>query len=604
MQAHGDAFSAIRNNYQYKIPFFQRRYVWKEENWEELLNSLSDKNDCPFLGSVILQKHKDANGKLFWTVIDGQQRLTTFSVLMRACFDELKKIQNTPRYQSDDDDENLFFSEVQDPFRNTIYYFKDPANKKDKSIKIQHSLFDRLAFEKVMTGKLTDADKSSENKIIQCYFFFQEKLENNIDLVDTVWGYLTRKIERQEDKDKYLVIIELDPEENEQAIFDTINSAGVRLTLADTIKNSMFQKYIELFSQKNPDTAQETALKLYKEHWELVFSDSEDSIAYWNKERSVGRIQRDNIEILLHCIAVIKGFFDPSKHRMEDLPKCYKEYFSALSCKELEDFIIELHDYATLYKNNLETMNYYEYDSNNTIPRLMHIVDTLDISTFMPYILYLLKTRAANNKFIELERYLLLHAICRESTKNYNKECAQLINGTSDISSLLSTCYLINKNNFEYYLCHLPKNNKLQTLLLFWIELYKRMNDTKSSVKKLPYEFSLEHIMPQTWQTYWDVNSLPVYDAAGNMITNQQTAEAIRAEAVYQIGNMTLLNKGLNSSARNYDFNRKVKELVKHNNGDLIICQEVCQNTEWDERYIRARSTELIQILNHIWNFF
>ena len=89
------------------------------------------------------------------------------------------------------------------------------------------------------------------------------------------------------------------------------------------------------------------------------------------------------------------------------------------------------------------------------------------------------------------------------------------------------------------------------------------MNDTKVSAKKLPYHFSLEHIMPQTWQTNWDVNSLPVYDE-----------------------------------------NRKVKELVNHNNGDLLICQEVCQNTKWDERYIRARSTELIQILNNIWNFF
>ena len=89
MKAYGNSFSIIRNNYLYEIPFFQRRYVWEEENWKELLESLSDPNDCPFLGSIILKKNKDVSGDLFWTVIDGQQRLTTLSILMRACYDEL-----------------------------------------------------------------------------------------------------------------------------------------------------------------------------------------------------------------------------------------------------------------------------------------------------------------------------------------------------------------------------------------------------------------------------------------------------------------------------------------------------------------------------------
>ena len=70
MKAYGNSFSIIRNNYLYEIPFFQRRYVWIEDNWKELADSLSDSESCPFLGSIILKENKDSGDNVFWTVID------------------------------------------------------------------------------------------------------------------------------------------------------------------------------------------------------------------------------------------------------------------------------------------------------------------------------------------------------------------------------------------------------------------------------------------------------------------------------------------------------------------------------------------------------
>ena len=58
MKAYGTSFSIIRNDYIYEIPFFQRRYVWEEENWKELLESLSNADNCPFLGSIILKESR------------------------------------------------------------------------------------------------------------------------------------------------------------------------------------------------------------------------------------------------------------------------------------------------------------------------------------------------------------------------------------------------------------------------------------------------------------------------------------------------------------------------------------------------------------------
>ena len=175
--------------------------MWEEENWKELLESLSDPNDCPFLGSIILKKNKDVSGNLFWTVIDGQQRLTTLSILMRACYDELTTIQNTERFHSDDEDEDPWGDEVRIPFLDTTR-IKD-ANG-DKHTKIRHSRIDHIDFEKVMSGffKDTYGDETIDytSKIIRCYCFFRKALKSNgIETVFVIWNYLTRKVEEYDE---------------------------------------------------------------------------------------------------------------------------------------------------------------------------------------------------------------------------------------------------------------------------------------------------------------------------------------------------------------------------------------------------------------------
>lgn len=71
-----------------EVPFFQRAYVWNQDNWEELLNTLSQEPSSIFLGAVILQKReKDGSHVKSYAVIDGQQRLTTLSILLCACYD-------------------------------------------------------------------------------------------------------------------------------------------------------------------------------------------------------------------------------------------------------------------------------------------------------------------------------------------------------------------------------------------------------------------------------------------------------------------------------------------------------------------------------------
>lgn len=73
-----------------KIPFFQREYVWSEKNWESLRDDLLSSDSDHFLGSVILKPEPCLGSAVAeWNVIDGQQRLTTLSVLLKVCVDKI-----------------------------------------------------------------------------------------------------------------------------------------------------------------------------------------------------------------------------------------------------------------------------------------------------------------------------------------------------------------------------------------------------------------------------------------------------------------------------------------------------------------------------------
>ena len=93
MEAKESSFIEITSNEnKFEIPFFQRAYVWKEENWkrlfDDLFQSYKDKSS-PFLGSIILKRNQGLNNICY--VIDGQQRLTTFSILLKSIIDQINK---------------------------------------------------------------------------------------------------------------------------------------------------------------------------------------------------------------------------------------------------------------------------------------------------------------------------------------------------------------------------------------------------------------------------------------------------------------------------------------------------------------------------------
>jgi len=324
-----------------------------------------------------------------------------------------------------------------------------------------------------------------------------------------------------------------------------------------------------------------------------------------------GRLYRENIEILLHCVAVIEGFYDPAEKKLSDLAQCYKDQIDKLNETELKDFIEKISEFAVLYKDHIisiESTNLYSYDDYFT--RLVHVCDVLEISTFHPYLLSLLysnKKSSNEDEFrkscLEIERYIILHAICNATTKNYNKECIQLLKGER-VQTLLNNCLDINENNFNWGLKHLY-SNKLATLLLFWVELQRRYIENVD-IKELKYTYTLEHIMPQKWEQFWSVSAIPVTGEDGNKLNDEERAKAIRGNAIYSIGNMTLLNSKLNTSLRNYAFDIKIsgdgKKKGMNRLADCLITRDIINKKSWNENEICLREDQLKNRIKSLWD--
>ena len=585
------------------IPFFQRTYVWEEENWENLLEGLFSKPvskpEGHFLGSIILKQIPVNSGepkKL--EVVDGQQRLTTLSILIKALYD-------------------LFSPELQKTTENVmrqILFSKLYETSSEYFVKIEHSQVDKEAYESVITANLDgkpaidikEIDETS-HRIKQCYKYFCETLNAK---TQKERENLFNKI--LDSTNKMLVVIDiLEGKDDEQAIFDTLNTAGVRLTTAEIIKNALYQKIIEVSNK-------EDAIKLYKETWEKTFLNNEDTVRYWGTERLTGRLKRDNIEILLHCFGVIKEFFDPDKHALSDLSRLYKEKIKNINSKEdLKNFIKEIIEYANIYREKFPTFDRsFSFSFEDSINRLFHILDELEISTFHPYILYTFNNKEFQNdensikeKLAMLEKFIVRRMIAQQTTKNYNKYCKEFIKNPSSITEKLR------ETTDDDILNGLKRiSNKNASLLLFWVELYRRNKDNKYDTKELKFTYSLEHIMPQKWEEHWK-NIPEKYKPDGSKMTDEE-AKKDRDEKIYWIGNMTLLSSSLNSALKNCTFEKKM-EGDKERKGikgikayaDLSITKDDIvepydtRDKNWDETKIEGRTNKLGNEIKEIWNF-
>ena len=227
----------MRDENNIEIPFFQRPYVWSKVQWEQLFNDLLNgfkEQRLHFLGSIILKQLQSSmiEGSRR-SLIDGQQRLKTFSILVKSIYDLL--------------DEDRLVDYVG-------FLYAEPT--KYKNPKIKHSHINRSSFEAIIKAKDYSevCESKDDDKLLACYKYFSERLKNsNLGSSDIV-RFLDYILEM-----KLWVVINLDENEDEQKIFDSINSAGLVLSSMDIIKNAIFDRLI-----KSGNMGDEKAKEIYR----------------------------------------------------------------------------------------------------------------------------------------------------------------------------------------------------------------------------------------------------------------------------------------------------------------------------------------------------
>lgn len=555
----------------FDIPFYQRSYVWKKEQWERFLEDMefvSTESKDYFLGSAILKQQNLNMGVSadHRTVIDGQQRFTTIVVFCKALCLKTGEL----------DEFNRYFT---------------VRNKKECTRKcaLVHSLNDRKDFEKVVSLKEDQPIEDVGNSnILQAYNYFQKNIDVNKVDFDELLSHLI------------FIAIELHPSDDEQAIFDTINSLGVRLTTAELLKNYFFT---------------ESTVEEYKELWVPIFERDKSTSEYWNSQITAGRLKRNNIDAFFSAFLNIKiqdrniGIDNEHKNiyrRVDSIFASYKDLISTYNLNK-KDLFCEIIEYAEIYAKYINS-DVIESDlpGKSCVERVNFIIFTLDCSTMLPYILYVLKNvkseKEQNDIFGYLESYVVRRAICKSENNSFSDLFSENligneINTFEDLKSFIENrdeMALAFPNDEKVQECfrEVEQPNKRALAILFLMESRVR-NGQPHATKLLPFsEYSLEHLMPKKYEKNWPLSA--EYD------------EEKRRMMINTLGNMAMLPQKLNSSISNADWETKKngkgsKNGIAYFASDIVTMKDVMLCSEWNEDSIGVRADWLANIAIKIW---
>lgn len=551
-----------------EIPFFQRSYVWDEPQWERLLEDVVNvsKTRLPyFMGSVILKQQ--LTGAVsgigdIRTIIDGQQRLTTLSILMKVlCLknDSLKKFDK--RFRLDDE--------------RTV---------------IQHSHNDIESYNRIMELDAIAPIDHNDN-ITRAYQYFVDNLDPEKVDFDVVSFALL------------FVGIDLAADEDEQQIFDTINSLGVRLTTDELLKNYFFGR---------------NDILAYKKYWRDVFEKDEETKEYWDSEITTGRAKRTFSDLFFYSFLQIKiqdstlGVRTEDKltfGRVENLFDSYKRFIVSYYEGNKQALLVEIKNYATTFRRTFDVrIIENELPANPGIERLNAIIFALDTTTLIPFLLFVEQNvpdmAVRNNLYEIVETYIMRRLVTRSTTKNYN----QLFSERLILNQILSRQEFENYiGNQEDRINRMPLNdevvagfneswltNRYALGILYLLESKIRDRRLHSTQLLGINKYSLEHIMPKKWRNHWT-------------FSGDRIAAAIRDRKLLTLGNLTVITQALNSTIHDADW--QTKKVGKGDKGGLKKYAEGIDTVSkyldcetWDESTIQDRAAFLSDIALKAWH--
>lgn len=213
----------------YVVPKYQREYTWSISQWKDLFDDLIENDDGYFIGSIIcINDSKDGLGKIPFEVIDGQQRLTTVSILLAALY----RILNTHKEEMDDEkkSEIIFLKKrlIQQFSPNKLILVPQCQNHNDED-------YLRIMFEAGLVDNSKYPLNFGNRRMAKCYYYFTQRINQELNFSD---DKVTRLFEILKKIDTaVLVKIEVSSHAEAYTLFESLNNRGTPLTAIDLMKN-------------------------------------------------------------------------------------------------------------------------------------------------------------------------------------------------------------------------------------------------------------------------------------------------------------------------------------------------------------------------------
>lgn len=538
------------------IPVYQRNYDWKMEHckqlYDDLVKIIRQNRKRHFFGSIVSVQSESGTMEEF-LIIDGQQRLTTISLLLLAIYHLLSSGKMVSR------DHQLTDKILKK-------YLIDEYEPEEKRIKLKPIKNDQKAF-----GILFDQDEEyiPDSNLTINYRYFYDRIQHGELDIDELFDAIC-KLE--------VINISLNHEDNPQLIFESLNSTGLNLSEGDKIRN-----YILMGLPNDQQT------KFYEKYWNRIESYT---------DYDVSSFVRDYLSIK-----------QQSTPNMNSVYPTFKKYVEDAEVADIEPLLKDLLEYAKRYAFLIKGGH-----SDERLNSCIYRLNRLSTSVTRPFLLEVIRLSESGaltaDELIEVfhftESYLFRRAICDLPTNALNKIFLllhrEIIRFDGDESHYVEKFKyaLLSKrertrfpSDEEFAECMSTRNiygmNPKNKLYLF-----ERLENSETSETKDVWghldrgEYSIEHIMPQHLTAAWIVSLGDNY-------------EAIHTNWLHRLANLTLT--AYNSRYSNSPFAEKRDMPHGFKDSGLRINQWVGRKEQWGLPELEERDQLLKNTVIGIWPY-
>jgi len=534
------------------VPIYQRSYAWTAdeigEYWTDLRGAFSDATPEYFLGTLVLTRQASPPRD---TIIDGQQRLATTSVLLASIRDQFAERGDKARAEI-----------VQREYLST----SDLATATEVS-RLNLNSEDAYFFQQRIVNRTTSPapTRPSHHLLLHAYGHFRQELKKVADDAGPDWAArLTQWVEFLRNRVK-TIVLEVPSDADAFLIFETLNDRGADLTIADLLKNYLFGHA-------------GSKLDAVRDGWMMVLGALEipaETVLFTT--------------FLRHYWSSVRGAV-----RERELYKSIKEHVATEA--QVLDFITELHSAASLYSALLSSNHEYWEELGGTVRENVETLLRLDLEQNRPLLL------AALQHFTEPEKKDLLKALVAWSVrglmvggigggtaeKAYCRAAVKIRRGEiKTTGELLAELAAIVPSDSEFQeavaVARVPRANLARYYLLA-LERGKRGEAEPEFVPNSnEEEVNLEHVLPKRasaadWGSEFNADE--------------------RREYLHRLGNLSLLQKGPNGRIGNKPFAAKKAILTK---SGFALTAEIGGEADWTKDKIKERQARLAALAVKVW---